>query len=501
MSELRQREIRAESPADVMAMVANTRATILAGSVAGAAVAAGFIASLVLITGLWGILEAFRFGMVVGLTGFVVLAALAGLLGFFYPGFPTTRFIAGSLVLTVAVIVAVSVYVSDVAILAEAARRALWTVGGAAVLIFRLWHLVLVGGLCGGLMALLQRRGLQQDVRWGLHFGSSLTLRTDPHVLLAVFGVPLVVMWAFAAEYYPTHSLAAIVFFSPFWAPSGFLFVYGWTLLARAALDTLVGQTAWFRQSIGLVHVLQGEDVLLLGAAFHGIRVDPTTGAARIRGKFRDAAQRQRVQEVALRVRGVTRVDVEEITQSAPVGVDHLSLAQRERLLAQRCPECGSPHESEELFCRACDSFVQNELVGKKANLLPRLLAAAIDAGIPAALILMFIIQPVTPWAVAHPLSWFWRFVFAPALYASFYVSVLHSGTTPGKALLGLEIIDLRDHRYPRLPQLLLRELGGKLMSALVLGIGFLWAFWDKNSQTWHDKLMRTIVVRNPDVW
>lgn len=501
MREIGQREIQAESPADVMAMVASTRTTILAGCVAGVAVAAGFIASIVLITGLWGILEAFRFGMVVGLTGFIVLAALAGLLSFFFPGFPTTRFMAGSLVLTVAVIIAVSVYVSDVAILAESGRRLLWTVGGVVLLVLRLWHIVLLGGICGALMALLQRRGLQQDVRWGLHFGTSLTIRTDPHALLAVFAVPLVVMWAFAAEYYPTHSLAAIVFFSPFWVPSGFLFVYGWTLLVRAVLDTLIGQTAWFRQSIGLVQVLQGEDVLLLGAVFRAIRVDPTTGVARIQGKFRDAAQRQRVQEVALRVRGVTRVDVEDVAPSAPVAVDHLSLAQRERLLAQRCPECLLPHESDELFCRACNSFVRNELVGKKASLFPRLLAAAIDAGVPVALILMFIIQPVTPWAVAHPLNWFWRFLFAPALYASFYVSVLHSGTTPGKALLGLEIIDLRDHRYPRLPQLLLRELGGKLISALILGIGFLWALRDKNSQTWHDKLMGTIVVRNPDVW
>ena len=86
-------------------------------------------------------------------------------------------------------------------------------------------------------------------------------------------------------------------------------------------------------------------------------------------------------------------------------------------------------------------------------------------------------------------------------MYASFYVSVLHSGTTPGKALLGLEIIDLRNHRYPRLPRMLLRELGGKLVSTLCLGIGFLWAIWNKDNQSLHDKLAGTVIVRNPDLW
>ena len=501
MRELTRRELQAETEDDIMVMVADTRTTILAGFVAGTAVTAGFIAAVVLVTGLWGVLQAFRFGMLVGLTGFVVLAAIVGLLSFFIPRFPTTRAVAGILVLTVAVIISVSVYVSDVAILPMAGRLLLRAMGGAVLLVVSLWYLVLLGGGCGALMALLQRRTAQQGGHWGLRFGQAVTIRTDPHVLLAVFTVPLMLAAVFGAAYYPAHSLAAVVFFSPFWVPSGFLFEQGWAPLLRLVLDARVGQKLWFQQSVALVRLLQSEDVLLLGAVFQTVTVDPATGVARIRGTFRNEAQIQRVQEVAQRVRGVKHAEIESVLPRASIELANLTLSERERMLAQRCPECMQPIVTDELFCRACDSFLQNELVGRKAKLFPRLLAVAIDAGVPAALLLMFVIQPVTPWAIAHPLNWFWRFIFAPALYASFYVSVLHSGTTPGKALLGLEIIDLRNHRYPRLPRMLLRELGGKLVSTLCLGIGFLWAIWNKDNQSLHDKLAGTVVVRNPDLW
>lgn len=34
-------------------------------------------------------------------------------------------------------------------------------------------------------------------------------------------------------------------------------------------------------------------------------------------------------------------------------------------------------------------------------------------------------------------------------------------------------------------------------VSFMLFGVGVLWAFVDRNSQTWHDKLARTYVVRN----
>ena len=34
-------------------------------------------------------------------------------------------------------------------------------------------------------------------------------------------------------------------------------------------------------------------------------------------------------------------------------------------------------------------------------------------------------------------------------------------------------------------------------LSAIPLGLGYWWAFWDPERQTWHDKIMRTYVMRD----
>ena len=36
----------------------------------------------------------------------------------------------------------------------------------------------------------------------------------------------------------------------------------------------------------------------------------------------------------------------------------------------------------------------------------------------------------------------------------------------------------------------------GYIVSALVIGLGFLWVIWDKKKQGWHDKMAGTVVVR-----
>lgn len=69
---------------------------------------------------------------------------------------------------------------------------------------------------------------------------------------------------------------------------------------------------------------------------------------------------------------------------------------------------------------------------------------------------------------------------------------------TPGKLLLGCRIVDAHSGGHPRLWQALVRLLGYAL-SALPLGLGFLWMIWDKRHQAWHDKLARTLVVEDDD--
>jgi uncharacterized RDD family membrane protein YckC len=67
---------------------------------------------------------------------------------------------------------------------------------------------------------------------------------------------------------------------------------------------------------------------------------------------------------------------------------------------------------------------------------------------------------------------------------------------TPGKWVLGLRIVAAEDGGPVPFPRLVLRYLG-YLVASLPLGLGFLWAAFDARAQGWHDKMARTLVVRD----
>ncbi len=68
-------------------------------------------------------------------------------------------------------------------------------------------------------------------------------------------------------------------------------------------------------------------------------------------------------------------------------------------------------------------------------------------------------------------------------------------GQTLGKKWLGIKV-QTKDRAVPGYKKALIRETVGKLVSGLIFGIGYLWAIWDKDKQTWHDKMAKTVVVR-----
>lgn len=69
-------------------------------------------------------------------------------------------------------------------------------------------------------------------------------------------------------------------------------------------------------------------------------------------------------------------------------------------------------------------------------------------------------------------------------------------GATPGKWVMGCRLVDARTGRIPSLGRALIR-LFAYLLSYLPLGLGFLWIAWDKRKQGFHDKIARTVVVRD----
>jgi uncharacterized RDD family membrane protein YckC len=74
-----------------------------------------------------------------------------------------------------------------------------------------------------------------------------------------------------------------------------------------------------------------------------------------------------------------------------------------------------------------------------------------------------------------------------------FALFTIFGGTTPGMMLRGLQVVSFSgDTPTPR--QMLLRS-AGYILSAGTFFLGFLWAMWDEDTLTWHDRMSRTYLT------
>ena len=71
-----------------------------------------------------------------------------------------------------------------------------------------------------------------------------------------------------------------------------------------------------------------------------------------------------------------------------------------------------------------------------------------------------------------------------------FFLFTVFGGTTPGMMVRGLEVVGFSGET-PGPRQLLLRAVG-YLLSAGSFFLGFLWAMWDEDELTWHDRISHT---------
>lgn len=83
---------------------------------------------------------------------------------------------------------------------------------------------------------------------------------------------------------------------------------------------------------------------------------------------------------------------------------------------------------------------------------------------------------------------YFATFAFVYVQY--FGLFTIFGGTTPGMMVRGLQIINFSGET-PTPKQLFLRT-AGYLLSAGSFFLGFLWAMWDEDELTWHDRLSHT---------
>src|SRR2546427_6528198 len=81
-------------------------------------------------------------------------------------------------------------------------------------------------------------------------------------------------------------------------------------------------------------------------------------------------------------------------------------------------------------------------------------------------------------WLVYHVAMWAWK------------------GTTVGGMVVGIKLVRV-DGRPVDVGVALVRAAAA-IFSALVLGLGFFWAGWDRGKQSWHDKIAGTVMVTVP---
>jgi uncharacterized RDD family membrane protein YckC len=94
--------------------------------------------------------------------------------------------------------------------------------------------------------------------------------------------------------------------------------------------------------------------------------------------------------------------------------------------------------------------------------------------------------------SISGPANIIFSYVLPAVVVIAFWSS---KHATPGKMLIGARIVDARTGAPPNLRQHIVRYLG-YFLSALFLGLGFIWIAFDKKKQGWHDKLAGTVVVR-----
>lgn len=121
-----------------------------------------------------------------------------------------------------------------------------------------------------------------------------------------------------------------------------------------------------------------------------------------------------------------------------------------------------------------------------------RLSAALIDSVIYSVLISL-LIGP----AYANPnLQTFEGMVGAVIMFVATIALWVRYQGTPGKLLLGCQIVDANSGEPMSYKQAVIRYLG-YFVSLMTLFVGFLWIAWDKRKQGFHDKMANTVVVFN----
>lgn len=85
--------------------------------------------------------------------------------------------------------------------------------------------------------------------------------------------------------------------------------------------------------------------------------------------------------------------------------------------------------------------------------------------------------------------------LLAFVISVGYYVYTWAIGTSVGMKVLGLRMVRADSGDAPGFGRAVVRYIVA-ILSSIPLGLGYFWAIWDGQKQTWHDKAAGTIVIK-----
>ncbi|GAB4437066.1 MAG: RDD family protein [bacterium] len=175
---------------------------------------------------------------------------------------------------------------------------------------------------------------------------------------------------------------------------------------------------------------------------------------------------------------------------------------------SKEVPEDKIPAAVSQIKCPMCNElFSYTFIEHKRAGFFSRLLAFTIDMLILNALFL------IISFILDFFLSYLFQYIgitdedfsykvigsiiyFTCVLVMFFYFtySTHRTGMTIGKKVLGIKVVN-EYGQNPEISEAIKREVFGKMLSGLFMGLGFIWALFDKKNQALHDKIAKTYVI------
>lgn len=133
----------------------------------------------------------------------------------------------------------------------------------------------------------------------------------------------------------------------------------------------------------------------------------------------------------------------------------------------------------------------------KLASLQKRIVAFMVDEFLLAFIFLVILYDKIAgiqdqEALVAMINSFTFEYLILKVIYQTLFV--YQYGATLGKILMKIQIVDAYTFEKPSFSSALNRSIF-RVISEMLFYLGFVWAFYSKNRQGWHDKTAQTIVI------